>query len=80
MKLSGYWFLSDSVFSRDSLDQQATQLGQLATLGLSLDWPTEYAKALREITPEQVQDLANRYLVPERMTTLFMQIDKEKTP
>lgn len=72
--------LSDSVFSRDSLDQQATQLGQLASLGLSLDWPSEYAKALRNVTPEQIQDLANRYLLPERMTTLFMQIDKEKTP
>ena len=72
--------LSDSVFSRDSLDQQATQLGQLATLGLSLDWPDQYAEALRAITPEQVQDLANRYLLPERMTTLFMQINQEKAP
>ncbi|MDP1776228.1 MAG: insulinase family protein, partial [Moraxellaceae bacterium] len=72
--------LSDSVFSRDSLDQQASQLGQLATLNLPLDWPTQYAQALRQITPEQIQALAKQYLQPERMTTLYMQIDKEKTP
>jgi len=72
--------LADSVFSRDSLDQQASQLGQLATLGLPLDWPNQYAQALRQITPEQVQDLAQRYLQLDRLTTLFMQIDKEKTP
>ncbi len=72
--------LADNVFSRDSMDQQATQLGRLATLNEPLDWPLRYAQQLRRVSPEQIQELAQRFLQTERMTTVYMEVDQEAAP
>lgn len=65
--------LAQEVFSRDEIEDQARQLGQLASSGMPLTLPAEAAARLRAVTPEQLRAVAQRYLKPERLTTLFLE-------
>ncbi|MHB1240876.1 MAG: M16 family metallopeptidase [Gammaproteobacteria bacterium] len=60
------------VFERDSVFYQAMQLGTVATAGL--DWRVldEYVDRVRAVTPAQVQQVARKYLIPERLTVAVL--------
>ena len=53
--------ISQKIFEQNSLFGQAMEIGMSATLGIKLISPTEYIKNLRNITPEQIQQLAKNY-------------------
>lgn len=60
--------IADKVYERDSLFYQAMVLGQLETVGLGWELAETYVDQLAAITPEQVRAVAQKYLVPEKLT------------
>lgn len=65
--------LAEDVFSRDSLSEQASSMGQLESVGSSWRMLDEWPQALRAITPASVQHAAVRWLVPARRTLLRLE-------
>ena len=60
--------LADNVFQQDSLFYQGMLLGMLETAGIGWRELDAYAERIRAVTPEQVQSVARRYLVDDRLT------------
>jgi len=59
---------ADRVYERDSLFQQAKEVGYLAVLGLPW-WSAEnFVTNIEAVTPAEVQAVAKKYFVPERLT------------
>lgn len=65
---------AQAVYARDDLDDQAQLLGQLDALGLPLTWDDEAPARLQAITPTQLREVARRYLQPERLATLYLEL------
>ncbi len=57
------------VFHQDSLNAQANLVGSLESMGLSWRLLEDYVPRLEAVTPQQVSEVAARYLVAERRTT-----------
>jgi zinc protease len=51
-----------------TVESKARLLAQAATVRDDPDWPNRQLAAVRDVTPEQVQAAAEKYLVPERLT------------
>ncbi|MEH6499981.1 MAG: pitrilysin family protein [Pseudoalteromonas distincta] len=60
--------IAADVYAQDSIAHQATQIGQLESVGLPWQLIEEDQQALETITPEQVSEVARRYLTTERLT------------
>ena len=56
------------VYAQDSISHQANQIGMLESIGLPWTLLDEDIAALQSITPEQISEVARRYLVRERLT------------
>ena len=56
------------VYAQDSISHQANQIGMLESVGLPWSLVDEDIAALQQITPEQISEVARRYLVPDRLT------------
>ena len=56
------------VYEKDSVFYQAMKLGILETVGLGWQMDDLYVEKLKAVTPEQVQLVAQRYLIPENLT------------
>ncbi|MBK1707123.1 M16 family metallopeptidase [Halochromatium glycolicum] len=57
--------IAGKVYERDSVFYQAMLLGQFETVGLGWELVDQYVDRLSEVTPEQIQTVANRYLTTE---------------
>ncbi len=66
--------VAQSVFVRDQVDDQAQLLGRLASNHLPLDWANGYADQLKRITPEQLRDVARRYIQDDRLSILQLRV------
>ncbi|MGQ9659746.1 MAG: M16 family metallopeptidase [Thermochromatium sp.] len=64
--------IAAKVFERDSLFYQAMQIGLLETIGLDWRLADTYVDRLAEVTPEQIQAAARKYLTPERLTVAIL--------
>ena len=60
--------MASAVFEQDSSFYQAMQLGMLETVGLSWRDKQAFLDKIRAVTPQQVQAVAAKYLVKEKMT------------
>lgn len=60
--------ISDIVYQQDSISSQANQIGRMESIGRSWKEMDEYVEKLSAITPEQVQQVARKYLTPARKT------------
>ncbi len=60
--------IAADVYQRDSMFYQAMQIGQLETMGYSWKILDEYQARLEAITPEQVKEVAAKYLVRDVLT------------
>lgn len=60
--------IAAKVYELDSLFYQAMILGQLETVGLGWELAETYVDQLAAVTPEQVRAVAQKYLVPEKLT------------
>lgn len=56
------------VYQRDSIFYQAYLIGLLETIGLDWHMLDEYVERVQAVTPEQVQAVAQKYLVDEHLT------------
>jgi zinc protease len=60
--------VADEVFKRDSMFYQAMQIGQLETAGLPYDAMNAIVGKLKQVTAEQVQTVAKKYLTNDSLT------------
>ncbi|GMQ88124.1 MAG: pitrilysin family protein [Gammaproteobacteria bacterium] len=56
------------VYEQDSIFYQAMQIGILETVGLSWKDADAYLERIEAVTADQVQTVARKYLLPERLT------------
>lgn len=64
--------IANDVYERDSISYQATKLGTYSDIGLPLEEEENYKRQIQKITPEQIQAVARKYLIPEHMTTAIL--------
>jgi len=61
-----------NVYERDSIFYQAMQLGTLETVGLGWQRLDEYVTKVREVTAEQIQLVAKKYLIEDHLTVAHL--------
>jgi len=66
------------VYELDSVFYQGMQIGTLETVGLSHKKLDEYVDRVRAVTPKQVQAVARKYLVDDRLTVAVLEPMKDK--
>jgi zinc protease len=60
--------VASQVYARDSMFSQAMQIGQMEMAGLSYQDIDLVVRKLQEVTAEQVQQVAKKYFVEDRLT------------
>ena len=61
------------VYEKDSIFYQAMQIGTLETVGLNWRLMDEYVDRLKAVTPEQIREVANKYLSEDRLTVAVLE-------
>jgi zinc protease len=64
--------VASDVFQKDSIMNQAMQIGQLESVGLDWSLMDQYVARVNAVTAEQVQAVAKKYLVEERQTVAVL--------
>lgn len=64
--------VAGEVYRRDSVFAQAMQLGELAMNGLDLNLLDERVKRLSAVTPEQIMQVAKKYLTDDNLTVVTL--------
>jgi len=73
--------LANKVYELDSVFYQAMQLGVLETVGLDWRLAFEYPEKIKAVTAEQVQAVANKYLIDDALTVAVLEprpMDQQK--
>lgn len=65
--------VAEKVYEKDSIFYQAMQIGMLETVGLDWRLSDDYTKRIRLITPEQIQQVAKKYLVKDTLTVAVLE-------
>ena len=60
--------LASEIYQRDSVQHMAITIGSLETTGLGWELMDEYEEQILAITPEQIQQVAKKYLNEDQMT------------
>lgn len=60
--------VSQDIYGKDSVFYQAMTLGMLETIGLPWHLEEEYVEQIQAVTAEQVQAVAKKYFVDDRLT------------
>jgi zinc protease len=64
--------VSSQVYERDSMFVQARQIGELESIGFSHRVNDTRLRRLREVTAEQVREVAQRYFLDDRLTVAVL--------
>jgi len=64
--------IAEQVYQRDSPFGEAMSIGALAAVGLDWRLKDRYVDAVRAVTPEQIQQVARRYLRAETSTVAWL--------
>ena len=64
--------IASKIYEKDSVFYQAMQIGTLETVGLDWRLMDKYVERLKAVTPEQVQQMAQKYLVEDRLTVAVL--------
>lgn len=72
--------IAGKIYEQDSVYAQAMQIGRLESVGLG--WPLidSYVQSLAEVTPEQVQAVARKYLIEDNLTVAVLEPQPMDTP
>lgn len=65
--------VAEKVYEKDSIFYQAMQIGMLETVGLDWRLNDEYTKRIRQVTAEQIQQVAKKYLVKDTLTVAVLE-------
>jgi zinc protease len=65
--------LADKTYQQDSLSDQAYLIGVFNGVGLGWQEYNHYVEQVNAITPAQVQHVAQKYFVPERLTVAVLE-------
>ncbi len=65
--------IANKVYEKDSVFYQAMQIGMLETVGLDWHLNDEYTKRVRQVTAEQIQQVAKKYLVKDTLTVAVLE-------
>jgi zinc protease len=65
--------VASNVYERDSVFYQAMVIGMLETVGLDWRIADEYVEKVKAITPEQVREVARKYLTDDRLTVAIVE-------
>jgi len=64
--------IASDVYQRDSMFYQGMEIGMLTTSGLDWRLADDYVNHIKQVTPQQIQAVAKKYLVPENMTVAIL--------
>ena len=64
--------VASKVYEKDSIFYQAMQIGTLETVGLDWRVAENYIDKVRAVTPEQIQQMARKYLVDDGLTVAVL--------
>jgi len=64
--------VASKVYEQDSVFYQAMQLGTLETVGLDWSLMDKFVDNIRAVTPEQIQQVANKYLIDDHLTVAVL--------
>ena len=64
--------LSGAIYERDSNFYQAMQLGVLETVGLGWQKLDDYVDKINQVTPEQIQQVARKYLIENHLNIAYL--------
>jgi len=64
--------VASKVFEKDSVFYQAMLIGQLETIGLDWRLADEYVENLKKVTPEQIRQVANKYLIDKNLSVAVL--------
>jgi zinc protease len=64
--------ISGIVYQQDSISSQANQIGRMEAIGRSWQEADQMVDKLAAVTPEQIQAVARKYLVPARRTVTLL--------
>lgn len=65
--------LANEVYGKDSNFNQAMQLGALESVGLPWQKADEYVDKINQVTAEQVQAVAKKYLIDDHLTVGYLE-------
>jgi len=65
--------IASSVYEKDSIYYQALKIGQAEASGIGWEEEASYVERIKKISPEQIQQVAQKYLVPERKTIAILE-------
>lgn len=66
-----------TVYEQDSIFYQAMKLGQAEASGVGWKKAQQYVENIRQITPEQIQQVAQKYFVSKNLTVALLDPDKK---
>ena len=64
--------VASKVYEQDSVFYQAMKLGTLETVGLNWRIADQFVDRIRAVSPEQIQQVARKYLVDDRLTVAVL--------
>ncbi|HEY5604111.1 MAG TPA: pitrilysin family protein [Gammaproteobacteria bacterium] len=64
--------VASKIYEQDSIFYQAMQMGTLATVGLDWRLMDEFVDRFRAVTAEQVRQVAQKYLIDDRLTVAVL--------
>jgi zinc protease len=65
--------VASNVYERDSVFYQAMLIGMLETVGLDWRIADRYVEKVQSVTPEQVREVARKYLTDDRLTVAIVE-------
>ncbi|NNM58406.1 MAG: insulinase family protein [Legionellales bacterium] len=65
--------IANNIYAQDSIEYEAYLIGSMESVGLSWQEINHYEKEIRDVTPTQVQAVAQKYLTHDRSTTAELQ-------
>lgn len=64
--------VASKVYEQDSVFYQAMKIGTLETIGLDWRIMDQFVDNIRAVTPEQIQQVAKKYLIDDRLTVAVL--------
>lgn len=65
--------ISSAVYEQDSMFYQAMKIGIAETVGLGWKKQTQYVQQIQAVTAEQIQQVANKYFIPQTLTVATLE-------